>query len=253
MKKVLLVCIIIVILFSVSVYYNNSNPKNIISRLSNKGNIQSDNLRYRVYLWGILPLGEAVLSNKGIEEYQGRQVYHLSATAQSLQILSGIFKGYAQLDSYIDMNQFSPILFKQKIIVTGREEINREIIYDQKKGIMTMAGVSRQILSGTQDPLSAIFNIRRIDFEKTKDIEMNINTNQKNYILKGMTEQKDLSINKEIYKIVKAKAEIKRRDGNPYHKSNIEMVLLSEKENTPILIKVFASGFLITAKLIDIK
>lgn len=253
MKKALLIFFIIVILFSVFVYYNNSNLKTIISALRNKGDIQSDNLRYRVYLWGILPLGEAVLSNQGIEEYRDEKIYHLSATAQSLPIFSGIFKGYAKLDSYIDINQLNPILFKQKITVMGREEINREIIYDQTNGIMTIDDTKRQILPDTQDPLSAIFNIRRIDFNKIKDIEMSINTNQKNYLLKSTIGQKDLSINKEIYKLVLARAEIKRRDGNPYHKSDIEMVLLSEKENIPILIKVFASGLSITAKLINTK
>ncbi len=71
--------------------------------------------------------------------------------------------------------------------------------------------------------------------------------------LVGKTNQQDITINKKTYRIVLVKAEIKRRDKNPYHKSNISMVLLREKENIPILIKVFASGILINAKLIDIR
>ena len=253
MRKIILVFLIIVILVSAFVYRNNNNLNTLISALPDRGDIQSDTLRYRVYLWGIFPLGEAVFSNKGIEEYRGEKVYHLSVTAQSLKILSRFFKGYATLDSYVDIRDSNPILFKQKLVVTGKKEINKEIIYDQTRGIMSMAGVKRQILPNTQDPLSAIFNIRRIDFDKMKDIQMNINTNQKNYILKGKTELKSLSINKIIYKIALAKAEIKRSEDSPYHQSNIEMVLLQETENLPILIKVFASGALINARLIDVK
>jgi hypothetical protein len=131
--------------------------------------------------------------------------------------------------------------------------INKEVYYDQKNGIMTLNNIRHQIPPHTQDPLSLLFNTMRMDFDKVEEIEMNINTNQKNYILKGIATQEDIIINKKTYRIVLAKAEIKRRDKNPYHKSNISMVLLNEKENIPILIKVFASGILINAKLIDIR
>lgn len=252
MRK-LLFPFIVIILVLVFVAYNNSNPKSIISGLAKKGDIQSGELRYRIYLLGIFPVGEAIFGIEKIEEYQGQRVYHLNATAQSLKIFSKFFSGYAILDSYVDIKQLIPMIFRQKIVISGKQSIDREVIYDQKNGIMSIAGVKRQILPNTQDPLSAIFNIGHLDFGKVKEIEMNINTNQKNYVLKGTTEQKDISVHKKTYKIILAKAEIKRRDKNPYHKSSITMVLLKEKGNIPILIKVFASGVLINARLIDIK
>lgn len=255
MRKYIYIFFILIILFYIiSLYnYNNNNPKVIISRLIKKGDIQSDNLRYRIYLLGLLPIGEAVFCNKGVEEYQGHKVYRLNARAQSLRFFSKVFSGRAMLNSYVDIQELNPLLFRQKIIATGKKDINREVFYDQKQNIMSIAGVKRQILPNTQDPLSAIFNVRRMDFDKIKEFEMNINTNQKNYILRGVAEQKTLTINKKIYSIVMAKAEIKRRDKNPYHKSSINMVLLKEEENIPILIKVFSGGILINAKLTDMK
>lgn len=252
MKKILLIFLII-ILFLVFIAWKNSNPENIISELLKKGDIKSGELRYKIYLLGVLPIGDAFLGDEKIEEYKGQKVYHLSATAQSLKIFSKFFSGSAILDSYVDMQQFNPMSFRQRLQVSGKKDIDREIIYDQKLGIMSISEVKRQIFPNTQDPLSAAFNIRRMDFDKIKEFEMNINTNQKNYILKGTTTQQDISINKKIYKIVLAKAEIKRRDKNPYHQSTITMVLLKEKGNIPILIKVFAGGVLINAKLVDIK
>jgi len=252
MKKWLLLFIVI-ILGLAFVVYNNSNIKSITSGLDKKGDIKSGELRYRIYLFGILPVGEAVFGVEKIEQYKGQTVYHLNASAKSLNAFSKFFKGRAVLDSYIDIKQLTPLVFKEKIAISGKQGIDREITYDQKNGIMSIAGVKRQILPDTQDPLSAIFNLKRFNFDKIKDIEMNINTNHKNYIVKGTAVQREISINKKIYKIVSAQAEIRRRDKNPYHKSSITIVLLKEKENIPILIKVFASGVLINARLIDIK
>jgi ribosomal protein L21 len=83
---------------------------------------------------------------------------------------------------------------------------------------------------------------------------MNINTNQKNYSLKGTVVPKEISSAGRRYKVYLLKAEIKRRDkNNPYHRSKITMVVLRKDRNIPILIKVFASGALINAKLIEVK
>lgn len=253
MKKFLF-ALIIIILFLVFVIHSNTNPKSIILGLAKKGIMQQQELTYRVYLFGILPVGEAILRAEKIEEYNSKKALHLSAVAESLKVFSKLFKGEAILDSYIDMQGFNPFIFRQKIIITGKPNIEKEAIYDQKNGIMYIAGERRRIFPNTQDPLSAIFNIRRADFDKIKELQMNINTNQKNYILKGIASQQEISVNNKIYKIILAKANIRRHDKNPYHQSHISIVLLRRGEsNIPILIKVFASGFLINARLIDIK
>lgn len=252
MRKCLVLLIVIILSLGL-VSYNNSNIKNIISGLAKKGYIGPGELRYRIYLFGVFPVGEAVFGVEKSEQYQGQKTYHLSAAARSLNAFSKFFKASADLDSYVDTKELAPLVFKQKIAISGKPTVEREVTYDQKNGIMSIAGVKRQILPDTQDPLSAIFNLRRLNFDKIKDIEMNINTNQKNYILKGTAVQREILINKNNYKIVSAKAEIRRRDKNPYHKSSITIVLLREKENIPILIKVFASGVLINARLIEIR
>ncbi len=252
MKRTLIIFIILLVLFVV-IFKQNTDPKIILKKLVDKGDIKQGDLVYRIYFLGVIPLGEAVLKAAKIEVYNGKEVYHLSATASALKFISKIFKVSAVLDSYVDKELLSPVLFKREVVSPGKEPAHREVYYDQVAGIMTIENQKRQIFSHTQDPLSAIFNLKKIDFDKIKDIEMNINTNQKNYILKGTAKQQEILLGKKTYKIVLARAEIKRRDKNPYHKSKITMVLLKDKENIPVLIKVLASGFLINARLVDIE
>jgi hypothetical protein len=151
------------------------------------------------------------------------------------------------------MEQFNPIIFRQKLIISGKQDIDKEVTYDQKNGVMSLGGVKRKILTNTQDPLSAIFNVRRMDLDKFREFRMNVNTNQKNYIIKCKATWQDIPVDKRIYRIILAKAEIARSDENPYHRANITMILVRKIENIPVLIKVFAGGILINAKLIDIK
>ncbi len=252
MKKVW-IALLAILLFCLFLNWYNSDPKIIISHLQPKIDAARGELRYRFYLFSVLPLGEAVLSPAMPEDFKGQAMYHLEATARPLKIYSKFFNGYAIFDSYVDVKTLSPVLFKQKLISPGKEEANKEVTYDQKQGIMYLKGVMRQILPNTQDPISLILNLRRMDFNQVESIDMNINTNQKNYMFRGFVHAKEIFIKDKGYKIAYLKAEVRRRDKNPYHKSDVQIVLLTGKENIPILIRVFASGILINAKLVDIR
>ncbi len=252
MKKILIIFFIIILFFGFIVYRNGS-PGIIISDLLKKGDTKPAGLRYKIYLLGIFPAGDAFLQDKKAEEYKGETVYHLNAVAQSSKVFSRFFSGSAIIDSYVDTEMFNPVLFKQKLVVSSKKDTDREVIYDQRQNIISIGAVRRQTFPNTQDPLSAILNIRRMDFDKIREFEMNINTNQKNYLLKAAVTPGNIKINNKIYKTFTLKSSISRRDKNPYHKSTVTMVLLKDKENIPILIRVFAGGILINAKLVDIK
>jgi hypothetical protein len=251
MKKIFAVLLVIgTILFFVS--YRN-DPKHAITHLAGKTDKPDSALQYEISVFGILPVGLARIDPPREEMLQGRKVYHLRATAKNLKWLSWLVTASSILDSYIDRKSFNPVVFRQKVSLQGKSYADKEILYDQARGVMTMGGVKRQISSGTQDPLSLIFNLRHLDFNRIKDFEMIINTNQKNYILRGQSEIHDMYAGKALHKLAYLKAAISRKDKNPYHKSSVSMVLLADKGNLPVLIKVFASGFLINAKLIDIQ
>lgn len=252
MKKILFFLLLLILPLSL-IFHNNTDPRVIVSGLARKGGIRPGNLKYRINLFAIIPVGEATFYLEKEEEYKGQKVYHLSASALTMKWLSRFFEGYASFDSYVETRSLTPLLFKQKIKALGKENPDKEIFYNQKEHTMILGGVERSILPDTHDPLSAIFNLRRLNFDNLEAIELNINTNQKNYVLSGAVKRRDLSIKKEIYKTVLLKADIRRRDKESYHKSNISMLLVKSGENIPVLIKVFASGILINAKLISIR
>ena len=136
-----------------------------MSKLTKEGNLKPRELRYKINFLGIIPVGEAVLGAERIEEYNGQKYYHLNASVRSLKVFSKIFSAYAVLDSYIDMKEMNPAVFKQRVEISGKQAATIEITYDQKNNAMSTGGVRRQILPNTQDPLSAVFNIRRMNLE----------------------------------------------------------------------------------------
>ena len=253
MRKVLVLTIIAIIASSIFLFYYNNNPEIIASSLARKTNTQVKELIYRVNVLGILPVANAVLKIGQIQDYNGQQVYHLSLTAAPLKWCAKMFNSSATLDSYVDINTLDPILFSQKAVIFGEKAIGKEVYYDQKNGIMTLNNVRRQILPHTQDPLSLLVNAMRMEFDKVEGLEMNINTNQKNYVFKGAIQSRGISIGKKTYKLVFLDADIKRRENSPYHQSKISIVFCRGKENIPILIKIFSSGAFLNAKLIDIR
>ncbi len=253
MRKLLFTIIAVVILSSIFLFYYNNSPKIIFSSLARKTNAQAKELIYRVNFFGILPVADAILKVERLEEYNGQKVYHLSATANSLRWYTKMYNAYAILDSYADINTHDPILFRQKAVIANEKVINKEVYYDQKNGIMTLNNIRRQIPPHTQDPLSLLFNIMHMDFDRAEGLEMNINTNQKNYVIKGLKRSRDMSIDKKAYKLVFLNADIERREKSPYHQSKISIVFCRGKENIPILIKVFASGAFLSAKLIEVR
>lgn len=251
MKKIWGILLAIVLL-CVFMFYANSSIPVIISSLSKNGQIGSGDLVYRVYLFGVIPLGEAIIYSVKTEDYNGIKAHHLSAQARTSKSISKIFKAAAIIDSYIDAQNGSPFAFKQKLIARNKEQF-KEVTYDQKEGTMAMAGVKRQILADTHDPLSALFRIRHLDFSRKNDFEINLNTNQKNYILEGDAEEKDIFVKNKPYKVVIAKASIRRRDKNPYHKSKVKFIFLKGEDNFPICIQVFAGGIFLNVKLVEIR
>jgi len=253
MKRAVFVFLIILVFFGIIAYKINSNPNMIISHYFSLKSNDTGVLVYKVNAFNLITVGEAEFWDAKIEDYNGKEVYRLRASARTGKFVSNFFKASAELDSYVDIKSLRPVLFKEKVNIQGKAEKNKEISYDQEKGVMALNGVERTILSNTQDPLSIIYNIREMDLEKIKEFEFSINTNQKNYIFKARVTPQNINLNNRRLKIFVIDAEIMRRDNNPYHKTMMHMVFLKDKKNIPVYVRVFASGGLIGLKLVDVK
>ncbi|MEW6075310.1 MAG: DUF3108 domain-containing protein [Candidatus Omnitrophota bacterium] len=251
MRRVIFAILVLAVaMFLVSSKINN-DPAAILSSLSKKNASGSTELKYKVYVLGVVPAGEALLTDRGVIEFKGNKVYHLHAVAESSRVFSLVFHGKAQMDSYVDPASMLPVAFTQKISLSGKPDREKEVTYDQVKNVMTSAGIKREILPCTHDALSLVFSLRNVDFNAVHTIEFNVNTNQKNYILSGNVQKKELRVNHTLIEVAQAKADIKRRDGNPYHQSSIEMFLWEANNNIPFLMKISANGIPITVKLVE--
>lgn len=249
-RKILGLFLLLLIAGCVIIYNVNTNIRRAIKAAESCAGINPSVLTYRVFIFGIIPAGTATIKDAE-DPFMGKPSYHIQADFTSADFLNFIFSAKARLDSYLDKKSFNPVVFRQKTSLKGKSDAYKEVIYDQDKLTMTIGNEVRAVLPNTQDPLSAIFNIRRMDFDVVQEYDLNLNTNQKNYMIKG-TASKIMAAGQKAGAIVGLSAEIKRRDkNNPYHKSKLTMYLY-RIGNTycPVLIKVFASGFLITARLI---
>lgn len=248
MKKVIIAILVIVTAgLLISAYQNN--PKTILDKIDVvRLESQSKQLMFKVYFLGIFPLGKAVIEDNGLVRFEGKDLYLLSARAGSGGFVSRLYPFSAHIDSYLELKTFLPVIFTEKL-KTKDKVIAREARYNQADNIMEIAGQRRNILPETYEPLSALCRLRRLDLEKISNFDLNINTNQKNYAFSGDITKEDIRLKDSTVKIYRLKGKIFRRDKNLYHQSQLEFVLLGNGQKTPIFIKVFASGVLITARL----
>lgn len=243
MRKILFIAVIVLI-FALVVSSLGNNPESILTNIGKpKGSADIKRLHYKVYLFGVLPVGTAILDDMGVGSYKSASARHLCAIAQSSGVISQVYPFQATLDAYLDTRTLLPLFFTQRLTSAGKE-IVKEVSYDQKNGIMEKAGVRRNIEPNTYEPLSLLLKIKSMDLSKEGSFDFNINNNQKNYCFQGAV-VKDR-------KFFTLKAKIFRRDKNQYHRSEVTFVLSPDLENAPVLIKVFASGAFLTARLTGI-
>ena len=250
MKKFFLLIFLLLIISGVAFFKFNTDPEVILKGSAVAGTSEGQELSYQINLFAIFPMGNARFYAPIDEKYKGKDTYHLRAVAQSLDYLSSFFSGSAFLDSYIDTKALNPVMFSQKILIKGKPSLTREVSYDQKNGVITTFKGERAIPPDTLEPLSAIFRLRRMNFDKTNDFRMFINTNQKTYVLSGVATRKTIRKGAQTFRVVRVKADIRRQDkDNPYHRTKMEMYLLQDKENLPFMINVVASGVFINVRL----
>lgn len=253
MKRLLALLLLITIVASVMSYRRNNDIRSLLIQFPESELDAATSLRYKVLLFGFIPVGSAVLHTAQLEQFKDKPVYHLRVEAESAKELSWLYVASMRADSYVDRQTLLPEAFIQKIEVKGKKNIERGVVYAQEDQTMSVEGEVRTILGDTFDPLSAIFKVGRMRYEELKDLELNINTNQKNYQLLGSAERSSELVNRTARRLITVSADIKRRNDNPYHQSHIEMVFAGEKKNTPLLIRSFTSGFLVTCRLTSVQ
>jgi hypothetical protein len=239
--KFIFLFIAVLIIFILVVNNITNSPSFIVKKLylDNKKSIKK--LIFKINYANFIPLGEVIIENKGIEQIDEKRVYRLRAFAKPNRLFNFFLKIKIEANSFVDVNTFLPIKFTQDLQIEGKSPERKVIIYHQDAQFMEIEGERRVIYPPTYDPLSLFFLfLNKKNLKKGEVIDLNINSNQKNYRFIAKIEKSKEFYNKRMFWI---KGEVKRRDGSPRHSSTFQMVMLSEPY-LPISIRVFSGlGF----------
>lgn len=241
--KKIIIAIMVLLIGLISVGIHQNSPEVILSKIDiAKFKEGPRKLNYQVYLLGVFPVGRAVFSRDS--------AISLSARAKSEGLISKIYPFEAVISSIIDSKTGLPSALSQSL-KTKDKEIIKEVKYDQANNTMQRGEVLRSILPETYGPLSLLAMLRGLDMRAVNEFDFNINTNQKNYAFTGNIIESEHRIKGQSHTIYRLKARIFRRDKNLYHQSRVDIVFLDNAGKTPIYVKVFASGGLITIRLVN--
>lgn len=244
----------VVILAAIEI--NSNNPLSVIKHNKLQDRIVAENavLVFTVDFQGIIPAGRGRVTNMGLEPYQNKKAYHLTARAYPLDIYKKFIHVQAAIDSYVDPDKLSTLKFKQSILLPNNTRQDKEILYDQAKNIMELSGVKRQIFPNTQDPLSVMFYIQHQKLELGKEFDLNINTNQKNYqFFIKVAGRREYTIGGKRIGVWLLDGIVRRRNKNVYHRTTMRLWVLDGESKIPILIRTVSNAGLITARLTGIE
>ncbi|MBP7087904.1 MAG: DUF3108 domain-containing protein [Candidatus Omnitrophica bacterium] len=229
-----------------------SHPKTILKNLIIGKT--ADKIIFKVSYAGFMPLGAGVVENNGIEDFGKEEAYHVKAIAWSNSLINFLGnKIEAEVHSFIDTDKFYTLKFMEKVSVGGETKEEKSIIYDQIKHIMKKDGEEREILAETHDPLSLLFYLMRQDLTLGKTIDLNINTNQKNYRFYGkIVEEKTITVGNNIFKAYILKGKVQRRNNSLRHSSEFTVWFIDKPQKVPFLIKIFTNIGPITVRLAEI-
>jgi len=153
--------------------------------------------------WMGMDVGFAVLSVDEIMELNGREVYHISAKAETISFAAKLFPVEDEISTYLDTKELYPIRFdkKQK---EGKKQKDEYVDFDQENGkaIYTSRITNEKkefnVPKGVQDPVSCIYYFRLSNIKEGESLFANVHLDDKNWFLetrianRGIVKIKDL-------------------------------------------------------------
>ncbi|UCD15924.1 MAG: DUF3108 domain-containing protein [Candidatus Omnitrophota bacterium] len=248
-KRIIIIIVAVILVAFLWGLYTNSLG-NVLKSLSlGEGN---DKLVFGMNYAGFIPIGKAVIENKGIQKYKGKDVYYIKAEAKLAEILNRFYNVKVQAESFIDKNKKYPLEFNYASQFYGEVKEAKRSFYNQVNHTMTRNGETRMILPNTQDPLSTIYHLMRQDFEVGKTFDLNINTSQKNYrFYAEVLKKKEFEIKNKTYHLYLVKGSVRRRDNSYRHSSAFSIWFMDKPQKVPVLMKTFTNAGLIEGKLLS--
>jgi hypothetical protein len=219
-----------------------------------------EKLTYEIRWMGI-PVGIASFAVKETSQINARDCYHIVVRVNSNSFLSKIYKVDDEFHTYMDKEKLYTLRFMKKQS-EGRYRSQEVVDYDQQ----AHTGIYRSLLNNTsknlvitenaQDDLSAIYYFRMQDIVPDKPVAMNVNADEKNWILEITVLQAGSMSLYRIGKLNAIEVEPKARttDGKPLKKGRVWIWFSADENRIPIAAKAKAAIVgTVTAVLTDIE
>jgi hypothetical protein len=205
-----------------------------------------EKLTYEIRWMGI-PVGIASFNVKEIERVNERDCYHIVATVRSNSFLSKIYRVEDEFQTYIDKEMLYSHRFIKKQ-AEGRYRSQEIVNYDQDKH----TGIYKSLLNNStkeliipekaQDDLSAIYYFRMQDIDVPSAIAMNVNADEKNWLLRIEVLRKGIMNLPRIGNLeaIEVEPSATRTDGKPLKKGRIWLWFGADENRIPLAAKANA-------------
>ena len=166
---------------------------------------EGERLVYDVTWLGI-KAGEATLEVQGVVTVAGHQAYHLVTTAQSVPVISKIYRVDDRTESFLETDPMRALQF-DKNLREGRYRHNSQTVFDQERGIATFryldfSNVPKNITRldeaerygkyvtqefpfspGALDELSVLYYVRTLPLQASTTVMAKVFASKKNWEL----------------------------------------------------------------------
>lgn len=169
--------------WDLATYRYRLNVKESLSQRTQEVFRPGEKIVYTLRYMG-LPAGKGIISVEEIKNYNDSEVYVISGKARTSDFISLFFEAEGTITSYMDKNKLHSLYFAEESQSSGHRKNQKVVTFDQKNLFLEVDGEKIRILPDTQDPLSAFYFLRLIDYEKIKSgYEINIKTRKRDRTL----------------------------------------------------------------------
>lgn len=153
--------------------------------------------------WLGIPVGTVELETKGIEVIKGNKVYRIELTAKTNAVMSAIFPVEDRYISFMDVEN----------LCTLRHEVNRKEGFYRKnaytdfyqnqhyayfKNLLDGSEKEFEIPEKTQDPITAFYYLRTLNFKLGDTFKYSIINSEKNYTIYANVAKKEFIRHKKL-------------------------------------------------------
>jgi len=172
--------------------------------------------------------------------------------AQSNAFFSRIFRVRDEIESIVDRNDFSTVLFHKKLDERGKKKEEVTVI-DEQRGIAVRKGVETKVPKPIFDPLSTIYYLRTVDLSPGKTHTFATLADGKLYSIEATVLQRE-TVQTEAGTFQTVLVEPKMRHGGIFRDENTRLLIwyTDDERRLPVRIRSTIAAGSITATLKEI-